>query len=70
LDNEDDTEEIEVHTERRIPRRERRRARFGTLAMYIGFIFLVAVMVILAALLLMRWLSGLLERDPRGIVKR
>ena len=54
MDNEDDTEEIEVHTERRIPRRARRRARFGTLAMYIGFIFLVAVMVILAALLLMR----------------
>jgi len=54
LDHEDDTEEIEVHTQRRIPRRERRRARFGTVAMYIGFVFLVAVMVVLAALLLIR----------------
>ena len=54
LDHEDDTEEIEVRTERRIPRRERRSARFGTVAMSLGFILLVTVMVILAALLLTR----------------
>jgi len=54
VDHEDDTEEIEVSTERRIPRRGRRKARFGTVAMYIGFIVFVTVMVVLAALLLIR----------------
>jgi len=54
VDHEDDTEEIEVRTERRIPRRGRRKARFETVAMYIGFIVLMAVMVVLTALLLIR----------------
>jgi hypothetical protein len=54
VDHEDDTEEIEVKIERRIPRHERRSARFGTVAMSLGFILLVTVMVILAALLLTR----------------